>query len=65
MITSNHNVIDYIAKQHVIMITLRLLYDYFKICFFTKINIGLKTGVNCTMMSTSNRENSGCLKQEM
>ena len=44
MITSNHNVIDYIAKQHVIMITLRLLYDCF--CFFTKINeSGSKNGV--------------------
>ena len=33
MITSNRNVIDYIAKLPVIMI-LRLLYDYF--CFFYK-----------------------------
>ena len=28
MITSNCNVIDYIAKWPVIMITFRLLYDY-------------------------------------
>ena len=34
MITRNHNVIDYIAKKPVIMITLRLLYDYF--CFLQK-----------------------------
>ena len=34
MITSNRNVIDYIAKLPVIMITLQLLYDYF--CFFCK-----------------------------
>ena len=42
MIISNPYVIDYIAKLPVIMITLRLLHDYF--CFFTKINIkiGLK-----------------------
>ena len=33
MITSNRNVIDYIAKLPVIMITLRLLYDYF--CLFS------------------------------
>ena len=39
MITSNRNVIDYIAKLPVIMITLRLLYDYF--CFFTKQNMKL------------------------
>ena len=40
MITSNLNVIDYIAKKPVIMITLRLLYDYF--CFFLQKKI--KTG---------------------
>ena len=34
MITSNGNVINYIAKKPVIMITLRILYDYF--CFFYK-----------------------------
>ena len=28
MITSNHNVIDYIAKWPIIMISLSLLYDY-------------------------------------
>ena len=39
MITSNRNVIDYIAKKPVIMITLRLLYDYF--CFFYKKKIKL------------------------
>ena len=39
MITSNRNVIDYIAKLPVIMITLQLLYDYF--AFFTKQNMKL------------------------
>ena len=34
MITSNRNVIDYIAKLPVIVIILRLLYDNF--CFFYK-----------------------------
>ena len=54
MITSNHIVIDYIAKGPVIMLTLRLLYDYF--CFLQKTyKKGLKTDVNYTVMSTSNR----------
>ena len=36
------------------MITLRLLYDYF--CFLQKTyKNGLKTDVDCTVMSTSNR----------
>ena len=36
MFTSNHNVIDYIAKYPVIMITLRLLYDYFCLFYIKK-----------------------------
>ena len=40
MITSNRNVIDYIAKLPVIMITLRLLYDYFCSFYKTKNETG-------------------------
>ena len=40
MITSNRNVIDYIAKLPVIMITLRLLYDYFCFVYKTKYETG-------------------------
>ena len=62
MITSNRNVIDYFAKQPVIMITLRLLYDYF--CFLKKnMKLVKKTVVSCTVTGTSNRSNNGCLKQ--
>ena len=39
MITSHRNLIDFIAKYAVIMITLRLLYDYF--CLFNTKNMKL------------------------
>ena len=64
MITSNRNVIYNIAKKPVIMITLRLLYDYF--CFFYKKKKNwLKIVVSYTVTGTSNRSNNGCLKQGM
>ena len=37
MMTSNRNIIDYIEKKPVIMITLQLLYDYFSFITTTKI----------------------------
>ena len=64
MITSNRNVIDYIEKKPVIMITLRLLYDYF--CFFTKKKKNwLKIVLSYTVTGTSNRSTNGCLQKGM